>query len=123
MVKLYIDTSAALKLVITESGSMELRHYLAREGSDPIASMLLLTELHCAAQRRSFMDLDVVKWVLDTIVLVDVMREDLLRAATSNWRLRSGDAIHLATAIRIGATHMLTYDKELADAAARVSCK
>ena len=42
-----------------------------------------------------------------------------MAAATSEWGLRSADAIHLATALRIEADHVVTYDAELQAAAAR----
>ena len=44
-------------------------------------------------------------------------RGDLLAAGT-HAPLRSNDAIHLATALRIGADEIVTYDDELARAAA-----
>lgn len=53
--------------------------------------------------------------VLDAVALIDVERQDLIRAATSSWSLRSADAIHLATALRVGADEMVTYDRELGD--------
>jgi predicted nucleic acid-binding protein len=38
------------------------------------------------------------------------------RAASSMWRLCSADAIHLATALRVEAVELVTYDYELAEA-------
>lgn len=55
---------------------------------------------------------------LDEADLVDVDRE-LLDAAVA-WtsaRVRSVDAIHLASALRVGARQMLVYDRRLAEAA------
>ncbi len=55
---------------------------------------------------------------LDEADLVDVDRE-LLEAAVS-WtsvRVRSVDAIHLASALRVGVREMLVYDRRLAEAA------
>jgi len=56
--------------------------------------------------------------VLDTVSLIDLTRGDLLTAGTLPGQLRSNDAIHLVVALRIGADEMLTYDAELAHAAA-----
>lgn len=57
--------------------------------------------------------------VLDRILFVDVDRE-LLRFAVSytSARVRSLDAIHLASALKVGARRMLVYDRRLAEAAA-----
>ena len=115
----YVDTSAALKLLIEEAESAELSRYLDGLVGEPlVSSMLLFTELHCAARRRAALDPTSVTAVLDAIHLVDLDRADLLRAGTSGWGLRSADALHLATALRVEADSMVTYDRELADAAA-----
>jgi predicted nucleic acid-binding protein len=55
---------------------------------------------------------------LETVSLIDVTRGDLLTAGALPGRLRSNDAIHLAVALRVGADAMLSYDDELANAAA-----
>jgi hypothetical protein len=83
-----------------------------------VASWLLHTELHCAANRHpNEVDLDSVGVVLDTVSLIDLTRGDMLTAGTLPGRLRSNDAIHLAVALRVGTDGMLTYDAELANAA------
>jgi len=74
--------------------------------------MLLYTELHCAARRRD-LPFEVVNSVLAGINLVDVTRSDLMYAAASPRRLRSADAIHLATAIRLQVDSLVAYDLEL----------
>jgi predicted nucleic acid-binding protein len=53
---------------------------------------------------------------------VDVTRGDLLSAGTYT-PLRSNDAIHLATALRLGVDEILTYDEELATAAERAGIR
>lgn len=119
----YLDTSAALKLVIEEPESDSLAADLNRSverGDRVVASMLLLTELHCAAQRRRTIDIGAVTTLLDTLILYDLSRADLLRAATSAWGLRSADALHLAAALRIEADELITYDAELGAAARHV---
>ncbi|MGO0575016.1 type II toxin-antitoxin system VapC family toxin [Ornithinimicrobium panacihumi] len=116
----YLDTSAALKLLVQEAESDGLARDLMAPGSVLVSSMLLFTELHCAADRRGFLHPVSVNLVLDSIALVDLTRDDLVRAATSRWGLRSADALHLSTALRIEADEIVTYDQELADAALRV---
>ncbi len=111
----YLDTSAALKLLVVEEESTALRSYW-REATDVDAfgSWLLHTELHRAARRQpEVIDRDVVSRLLDSVNLVDVTRGDFLTAGAFPWRLRSHDALHLAVALRIDADVMITYDEEL----------
>lgn len=114
----YLDTSAAIKLVVTEPESGALRTHLMLSQGRLASSMLLHTELHCAAHRRTGqISVAAVNAVLSLVTLVDVTRGELIAAGTHS-PLRSNDAIHLATALRLGADEMLTYDQELAATAA-----
>jgi len=114
----YLDTSAAVKLVIDEAESPALVAELSQTTRRLAASWLLHTEMYCAAWRNpTIIPVESVTAVLDAVVLVDVIRGDLLAAGT-HAPLRSNDAIHLATALRIGADEIVTYDAELARAAA-----
>jgi uncharacterized protein len=55
---------------------------------------------------------------LDETILVDVTRELIDEAASyTSARVRALDAIHLASAVRIGAREILVYDRRLAEAA------
>ena len=115
----YVDTSAILKLVVDEPESAAAAEYLSTtvpSGHRLVASMLLYAELHCAARRRR-LGSEPVNTVLSGINLVDVARSDLMYAAALPGRLRSADAIHLATAIRLQADLMIAYDGELLAAA------
>ena len=106
-----------MKLIVEEAESPALVTELVTAGRRLVASWLLHTELHCAAGRHpTAVPLDAVSTVLDVVDLVDVTRGDLLAAGT-HAPLRSHDAIHLATALRIGADEVVTYDAELAHAA------
>ena len=115
MQTVYLDTSAAMKLVIEEAESDALVDELASNGDRRlVSSWLLHAEMHCAAGRHPRdVDLDAVRAVLDTVSLVDLTRGDLLAAGT-HAPLRSSDAIHLAVALRIGSDEIVTYDAELA---------
>ena len=118
----YVDTSAAMKLVIEEGESATLAEHLekgrADRGDRLVSSLLLHTELHCAAGRRAGqIDPRAVTDVLSAISLIDVERSDLLTAPLLPGHLRSSDAIHLATALRAGADEMVVYDVELGAAA------
>lgn len=115
----YLDTSAVLKLVVDEPESPAAARYLstaAAQGHQLVASMLLYTELHCAAHRRGF-PAEPVNTVLGAINLVDLARSDLMYAAALPGKLRSADAIHLAAAIRLQSDVMVAYDAELLAAA------
>jgi len=113
----YLDTSAAMKLLIEEAESEALVAELVASSRRLVASWLLHTELHCAAGRNPTIILfDAIATVLDVMNLVDVTRGDLLAAGT-HAPLRSNDAIHLATALRLGVDEIVTYDDELARAA------
>ena len=117
----YLDTSAAMKLLVEEPESDGLTRYLQAGAAEQelVASWLLHTELHCAANRHpDDIDPDSVGIVLDTVSLIDVTRGDLLTAGTLPGQLRSNDAIHLAAALRLSVDEMLTYDAGLADACA-----
>lgn len=117
----YVDASAALKLVVEEVESGAVADYLevARgQGDRLVSSLLLHTEMHCAANRRpDAVDLEAVRTVLSTMDLLHVEPGDLTTAALLPGRLRTLDAVHLASALRVDADTMLTYDAELATAA------
>jgi predicted nucleic acid-binding protein len=114
----YLDTSAAMKLVLDESQSEALTAELgSRDDRRLVASWLLHTEMHCAAGRHpEDVDLEAVQTVLDSVSLIDLTRGDLL-VAGAHAPLRSNDAIHLAVALRVGAEEIVTYDRELAERA------
>lgn len=118
---IYVDTSAALKLAIEEAESDALASYLSgaqRNGDVLVASMLLFTELHCAAKRRlAPPPASSINNILNAINLDDVDRSDLTLAAAMTGGLRSADAIHLATALRLDVDQLVAYDAELLNAA------
>lgn len=113
----YVDTSAAMKLLVEEKESAALADDLQgrrQDGDMLVASMLLHTELHCAANRRpEHIEHEAVSDVLSAIALVDIENGDLTTAPLLPGRLRSADAIHLATALRVNAHSMVVYDTEL----------
>ena len=114
----YLDTSAAMKLLVAEPESAALVRGLSADRR-LVASWLLHTEMHWAAGRHpDAVDIDDLHNVLNAVNLVDLTRGDMIAAGTLA-PLRSNDAIHLAVAIRLGADEMITYDGELTDAAQR----
>jgi predicted nucleic acid-binding protein len=80
----YVDISAAMKLLVEEKESAVLADDLqrrAQEGGTLVASLLLHTELHCAANRRpEHIEHEAVSEVLSAIALVDIENGDLTTA-------------------------------------------
>lgn len=113
----YVDTSAAMKLLVEEKESAALADHLQerrQDGDTLVASLLLHTELQCAANRRpEHIEHEAVSAVLSAVALVDIENGDLTTAPLLPGRLRSADAIHLATALRLNARTMVVYDTEL----------
>lgn len=113
-----------MKLLVDEAGSEPLAQYLddLPGTTNLVSSLLLLTELHCAADRRTRIPVESVNAVLDSVDLIDVESEDFRRAATSRGGLRSADAIHLAVALRVGADELVVYDNNLPMRRCDVAC-
>ena len=110
----YVDTSAALKLVVEEAESTALAEELERRrssGDRLVASMLIHTEMHCAANRHpEIVDHEAVFDTLSVIALVGIEGGDLTTAPLLPGTLRSADAIHLAVALRVDARVIVAYD-------------
>jgi uncharacterized protein with PIN domain len=83
----YLDTSAAMKLVLDELQSEALTAELAgRDDRRLVSSWLLHTEMRCAARRGpEDIDLAAVTSVLDSVSLIDLTRGDLLAACAVTW--------------------------------------
>lgn len=114
----YVDTSAALKLIVREPESSALAASVNDERPDLVACDLLETELRRAAQRDERLGQDVISDFLDGVDLFELPRSLFLEAGLiAGGHLRSVDALHLAAAIRIGVERIVTYDARMVDAA------
>lgn len=113
----YLDTSAAVKLVIAEEGTNSLLRWLESHENQVFSSDLLRTEL-LRVTRRTAPDLMVrARAILDALVILTLSTDVCERAAILEPRLlRSLDAIHLAAAIemRDDLRGLVTYDRRLA---------
>jgi uncharacterized protein len=119
MAATYLDSSAIVKLAVREDESVALRRYLRRR-RPLVSSSLARTEVirallpggedAVAAGRKVLTRLDLVR------VSTGVLDEAGLLLP---FDLRSLDAIHLATARRLGRDlgAILTYDERMAEAA------
>lgn len=112
----YLDTSAAVKLISDERESDGLRRYLD-EGLNIVSSDLLETELRRIAVRHRI-DQVLITAVLDGVTLTPLTRDQFREAGLyPQPGLRSLDALHLAGALSVEAAAILTYDLRLAEAA------
>lgn len=119
----YVDASAFVKLFADEPESPATRRFLAR----PLTSSdLLAIEVRRAARRLGGSAPDQAERGLAGVELVpiDVEVRDLA-GSIGPPRLESLDAIHLATAflIRERLDALVTYDRQLAEAAEAVGLK
>ena len=115
----YLDTSAAAKLLVEEAESEALAAHLDGIGGeqDLVSSALLETELRRLAVRLA-LDQSAVSDLLARVDLVDPPRPLFHEAGLlPGPRLRSLDALHLATALRVDADTLVAYDARLLDAA------
>ena len=114
----YIDSSALVKAVLLEPESDDLLRHFRQTRPSLIASSLLKVETTRAIRQvEPTKGLAELNSALEEIVLVAVTETILRRAANLEPALRSLDAVHLATALDVGAEAMIVYDRRLADAA------
>jgi predicted nucleic acid-binding protein len=116
----YLDTSAAVKLVVAEPGTTALRRWLASRDGAMVSSDLLRTELLRATRRAAPEQMVQARAVLDALILLTLSSAVFERAAMLEPDLlRSLDALHLAAALELGdeLKGMVTYDRRLAEGA------
>jgi predicted nucleic acid-binding protein len=116
----YLDTSAAVKLVVAEPDTAALSAWLAEHDGEVVSSDLLRTELLRATRRGAPHAMPRARAVLDSLTLMTVPAATFERAADLDPDLlRSLDAVHLAAALELGddLDGLVTYDDRLADAA------
>lgn len=115
MAGIYLDTSALGRVVLGEADAPVIRATLAR--FDPwCASELLMVELRRLGRREGVSN--AAEQLLGLVTLTPVPRAVLEQASLIDpIEVRSLDAIHLATARDLHATHeiaaVLTYDRQL----------
>jgi predicted nucleic acid-binding protein len=131
---MYIDSAYIVKYYIHEPKSAAVREIL-RKAESPASSALAIAEVACAFHRRlregnltgdlfqevlgSFLKhVEAGAWSMAPVndrVLRRVSR--MLRLAPASLYLRSGDAVHLATALEIGELEVWTSDRHMLAAA------
>ena len=128
MTDLYVDTSALLKRLFAEDESARVRAILRERNAsgDLVASSeLAWVEVARAVLRAKVGDVDAaVSDACAGIARYPVSSTVMSRARRIGpTTLRSLDAIHLASAVSLGATEMLTFDHRLAQAAESLGVK
>ncbi len=115
----YLDSSAIVKLCVTEAESTSLRAMLSEERR-LTSSALALTEVIRAVRPHGQAAVEEALATLLTFDLIEVSKPLLNTAAELQpTRLRSLDAIHLAAALRLenDCDGVITYDARMAEAA------
>lgn len=119
--RLYLDSSAIVKLVQTESESDALRRYLqSKPGDRQVSSTLARVEVARAVRHGGAPAVSNARRQLSRMSLLALHRGILDEAADLEPAgLRSLDAVHLASARRLGADlrAVITYDLRMQAAA------
>lgn len=119
----YLDSSALVKLIVVEPESHALRQYLATAG--PLASSILATVEVARAVARvapesAAATAAAISAAFESVSVIGFDSRVASRAAAlAPIELRTLDAIHLATALELGAelTAFVSYDARLSAAA------
>lgn len=119
----YIDSSAIVKLIVREPGSLALQRYL-RDQPALAVSRVATVEVQRAIARVPGLDaamiLDRILSVFETLTLLEFDAEVAATAARLlPPSLRTLDAIHLASALELqdDLVALITYDARMSDAA------
>lgn len=120
MVAHYLDTSALVKLVVSEAETAALRAWMGEAERTPVSCDLARTELLRAVRRAAPDRVVQARAVLDSITLIEVTTSVFEEAGRLDPTvLRSLDAVHLAAALSLGddLDGIITYDERFAEAA------
>lgn len=116
----YPDTSAAVKLVVSEPHAKAMSSWANEHADLIVSSDLLRTELLRATLRGAPDEMPRARAVLDSITILTLPTPLFERAAELEpTLLRSLDAVHVAAALDLGdeLDGIVTYDDRLAEAA------
>lgn len=113
----YLDSSAAVKLLVREQESTELRAFCSGADVELVATDLLETELRRAATREGVPP-GVVTSVLERVTRYALPRSAYVEAGLlPGATLRSLDALHITGALRLESDVALIYDRRMREAA------
>jgi uncharacterized protein len=117
---IYLDTSAALKLVLPEAETAALELWIAqRAGMPRVSSRLLRIEMLRTVSRAAPHRAERAHVILSGITLLSMDDAAPTAEVIGNATLRSLHAIHLATAygLRTDMTAFVSYDQRLRESA------
>jgi predicted nucleic acid-binding protein len=117
--RVYLDASAAVKLVVAEPESQPLAQFLAGQGTR-VSHRILEVELTRAVRGCSPDSLEQATALLRVLEFIELDAEIAgIAGGLEPSPLRSLDAIHLASALALGGEldAFVTYDARQADAA------
>lgn len=134
----YVDTSVIVALLTVETRTQDVTAWYAGLRDTPTCSDWLLTEFYSALSiklrtgqinnanaKRVGKEFELL--AVGGLRVVPVSRDAFGRAAemvrAHDHSLRAGDALHLAVALQLGASHMATLDRMLAENAKRNGMK
>jgi len=112
----YLDSSAAAKVLLGEPEADAVAHFLRNDDHDIVSSDLLETELRRIAVREGLPQLSVTQF-LQPVEIHALPRNLYVEAGILPGLIRTLDALHVVAAIRLGVDSFLTYDRRLAAAA------
>lgn len=133
--RLYLDSSVVMAIVLREPGSAELGKTILEAGGNCLVSSFALLEFYDAtarrvrsgrmsAEERSIVLAELDRWRSDFAETVDVVDADIAEAAAllrpGHFKLRAQDAVHVAAARRLNC-RLFTRDTGLRDAALRLN--
>ncbi|MGH8876144.1 MAG: type II toxin-antitoxin system VapC family toxin [Stackebrandtia sp.] len=116
---IYLDSCAVVKLIRTEPESTALMNRVFAAAERIVTSELTIVETHralirCGCAEDSHNEADGFFEDITIVALAPVIRA---AARHPGQNLRSLDALHLATAMHLQPSAMITYDKRLASVA------
>lgn len=116
---IYLDSSALVKLVVREAESIALKEWLATQPAVPrVSSALVRAEVPRAVVAGGDIATFKARMVLDDLAQIPLTPGLLDEAGGLAAPLRSLDAIHLVSALRISSLQsFVAYDKRLLSAA------
>ena len=118
----YLDSSALVKLIFDEEETLALEMFLTAWPQRASSALARIEVLRVSATVDDPLVIDRARDVLDSVALIRI-NEGIMRAAIAAEpvSLRALDAIHLGTALSLGAemSGVIAYDRRLATAARR----
>ena len=119
----YLDSSAAVKLVLADDGSAAMAAWAAAHAEEVVSSDLVRAELLRVTRRGAAEQMPRARAVLDSITLLELPAGTFEHAAELQpATLRTLDALHLAAALQLGdeLDGVVTYDERLSAAASLI---